>query len=199
MVTEYRAQILINETGKKFTAEFPQGVNSAIQYGDGIKAHAVYLSQYQLLPYKRIEEYFSDQLNIPISAGTLFNFNQKASDLIEKTGAENQIKAALRASPVLHVDETGANINGKRRWLHCASSLTWTYFHAHDKRGKEAMDAAEILPCFTGILYDDHWKPYYRYILCEHSLCNAVRSRPIDANVCKFLELGKCVCMSKSP
>jgi transposase len=47
MVTEYRAQILLNETGKKFTAEFPQGVNGAIQYGDGIKAHAVYLSQYQ--------------------------------------------------------------------------------------------------------------------------------------------------------
>jgi transposase len=180
MVTEYRAQILINETGKKFTAEFPQGVNSAIQYGDGIKAHAVYLSQYQLLPYKRIEEYFSDQLNIPISAGALFNFNQKASDLIEKTGAENQIKAALRASPVLHVDETGVNINGKRRWLHCASSLTWTYFHAHDKRGKEAMDAAEILPCFTGILCHDHWKPYYRYILCEHSLCNAHHLRELE-------------------
>jgi transposase len=47
MVTEYRAQILLNETGKKFTAGFPQCVNGAIQYGDGIKAHAVFLSQYQ--------------------------------------------------------------------------------------------------------------------------------------------------------
>jgi transposase len=77
-----------------------------------------------LLPYKRIEEYFSDQLNILTSAGTLFNFNQKASNLIEQIGAADQIKAALRATPVLHVDETGVNINGKRRWLHCASSLT---------------------------------------------------------------------------
>jgi uncharacterized protein YPO0396 len=31
----------------------------------------------------------------PTSAGTLFNFNQKASNLIEQIGAADQIKAAL--------------------------------------------------------------------------------------------------------
>jgi hypothetical protein len=49
-----------------------------------------------------------------MNAVTLFNFNQKESNLVEQTAAANQIKAALRASPVLHVDETGVNINGKR-------------------------------------------------------------------------------------
>lgn len=63
----------MNEQGKRFVGEFPQGVNSPIQYGVGVKAHAVYLSQYQLLPYNRIEEYFSDQLGIPISADSLMN------------------------------------------------------------------------------------------------------------------------------
>ncbi len=76
MVTEYQAQILENAQGKRFVGKFPEGINSPIQYGASIKAHAVYLSQYQLLPYKRIEEYFADQLNIPLSAGSLFNFNQ---------------------------------------------------------------------------------------------------------------------------
>lgn len=33
------------------------------------------MSQYQLVPYKRIEEYFRDQVKISISAGTGFNFN----------------------------------------------------------------------------------------------------------------------------
>jgi hypothetical protein len=33
------------------------------------------VSQYQLLPYKRIEEYFTDQLGIPLSSGTLVRFN----------------------------------------------------------------------------------------------------------------------------
>jgi transposase len=50
MVTEYQAQILEDEQGKRFVADFPDGVNSAVQYGNGVKAHALYLSQYHLLP-----------------------------------------------------------------------------------------------------------------------------------------------------
>ncbi|MCH9698522.1 MAG: hypothetical protein K0U68_10490 [Gammaproteobacteria bacterium] len=71
VVTEYRAQILEDATGKRFVAPFPAGVNKAVQYGDRLKAHAVYLSQYQLLSYQRIQDYFADQLQIPISQGSL--------------------------------------------------------------------------------------------------------------------------------
>jgi len=72
IVTEYQAQILENAQGKRFVAPFPEGVTKAVQYGNQIKAHAVYLSQYQLLPYKRIQEYFADQLQMPISEGSLY-------------------------------------------------------------------------------------------------------------------------------
>jgi transposase len=61
VVTEYQPQILENALGQRFVAPFPQDVNSRLQYGNGLKAHAVYLSQYQLLPYERIREYFTDQ------------------------------------------------------------------------------------------------------------------------------------------
>ncbi len=44
VVTEYQAQRLINEQGKYFVAPFPKKVSKAVQYGDEIKAHAVYLS-----------------------------------------------------------------------------------------------------------------------------------------------------------
>ena len=78
LVTEYQAQILENDQGKRFTAPFPKGVTKAVQYGNQLKAHAVYLSQYQLLPYKRIQEYFTDQLQMPLSEGSLYSFNQRA-------------------------------------------------------------------------------------------------------------------------
>ena len=83
VVTEYQAQILENESGKRFVASFPEGVNSRIQYGNGLKAHAVYLSQYQLLPYDRIREYFTDQLGISLSSGSLYNFINSAYDKLE--------------------------------------------------------------------------------------------------------------------
>ena len=178
VVTEYQAQILVDEFGKRFIAPFPEGVNSRIQYGDGLKAHAVYLSQYQLLPYERIREYFTDQLNIPLSSGSLYNFINTAYVKLEETNALDMIKANLVDESVLHTDETGININGKRQWLHNASSLKWTYLSAHEKRGHDAMDAIDILPHFNGVMCHDHWKPYYRYN-CQHALCNAHHLREL--------------------
>ncbi len=83
IVTEYRAEILVDENGQRFVAPFPEHVTKAVQYGNGVKAHAVYLSQYQLIPYQRVQEYFQDQLNLPISAGSIYNFNQQAFALSE--------------------------------------------------------------------------------------------------------------------
>jgi hypothetical protein len=66
-VTEYRAQILEDANGKRYTAPFPEGISRPVQYGYGInvKVNSVYMSQYQLVQYKRIEEYFQDQVKIP--------------------------------------------------------------------------------------------------------------------------------------
>jgi transposase len=178
IVTEYQAQILENEAGKRFTAPFPDGVNSRIQYGNGVKAHAVYLSQYQLLPYERIREYFTDQLDIPLSSGSLYNFINSAYSKLEALNVGDLIKANLQKEKVLHADETGININGTRQWLHNASSLKWTYLSAHEKRGQDALNSIGILPHFEGVLCHDHWKPYYRYN-CLHSLCNAHHLREL--------------------
>lgn len=98
IITEYRAQILEDETGNRYVAAFPKGVSRPIQYGQSIKSHAVYLSQFQLIPYKRVADYFINEASIPISVGSLFNFNQEAYDLLEEfdTLAKQQlIKAAL--------------------------------------------------------------------------------------------------------
>jgi transposase len=59
VVTEYRAQVLEDENGNRYVAPFPDGVTKAVQYGTGLKAHAVYLSQFQLIPYNRIRDYFA--------------------------------------------------------------------------------------------------------------------------------------------
>ncbi|MFA5824271.1 MAG: IS66 family transposase [Thermodesulfovibrionales bacterium] len=178
IVTEYRAQILEDEKGNRFTAPFPSQVTKAVQYGNGVKVQAVYLSQFQLLPYQRVQDYFKEQIGLPISTGSVFNFNQQAFNLL----AEFELKliAKLIASPLVHTDETGINIDGKRQWLHCASNDRLTLFYAHAKRGIEAMDAKGVLPLFEGILCHDHWKPYYHYTGCLHALCNAHHLRELE-------------------
>ena len=78
VVTEYRAQVLVNENGERFVAEFPEGVTRSIKYGASVKANAVYMSMFQLIPYERIQTHFAELFEIPISAGTVYNFNRDA-------------------------------------------------------------------------------------------------------------------------
>lgn len=176
-VTEYRAEILQDAKGNQFVAEFPADVTRPVQYGNSVKAQAVYMSQQQLLPYDRIRDYFSDQCGIPISPGSVFNFNKAAFGLLDRF--ETMATRQLIAQGVLNVDETGINVNGKLLWLHCVSSETWTRYFPHSKRGGDAMKAMGILENFRGILCHDHWKPYFTF-KCLHSLCNAHHLRELE-------------------
>lgn len=176
MVIEYRAEVLKNEYGKRFVAKFPSQVKNDVQYGSEVKQAAVYMSQFQLLPYARIQDQFAEQMNLPVSSGSLFNFNKEAYNLLESFDAI--AKRKLSTSNLIHVDETGINVNNKRTWLHSASNEKWTYFFPHCKRGSEAMDEIDILPHFKGVMCHDHWKPYFKYD-CSHSLCNAHHLREL--------------------
>jgi len=176
-VTEYRAQVLEDGKGNRFVADFPEGVNRPVQYGFGLKTNAVYMSQFQLLPYDRIRDHFQDQIHLPVSAGSVFNFNKEAYRRLEPF--QRWATAELANAQLMHADETGINIGGKRHWLHSASNQALTWFYPHAKRGTEAMDEIGILPFFKGVLCHDHWQPYYRY-KCIHALCNAHHLRELE-------------------
>jgi len=177
-VTEYRAQVLEDDLGNRYVATFPEDLTRPAQYGDQVKTHAVYLSQFQLMPYERIRDHFQDQIQLPVSTGSIFNFNQQAYQRLEPF--EKWVKNQLAHAIALHVDETSINIDGQRHWLHCACSDLLTWLEPHAKRGAEAMDDIGILPAFNGVLCHDHWKPYYQYIACLHALCNAHHLRELE-------------------
>ena len=101
LVTEYQAEILEDANGRQCVATFPEGVTQSVQYGNTAKAHAVYLSQFQLLPYERIREYFADQLGLPLSAGTLVNFNRQVYDKLDDF--DSMARQKLTESALLHV------------------------------------------------------------------------------------------------
>ena len=177
VVIEYRAQVLEDQQGRRFVAPFPEGVTRPIQYGVGVKVNAVYMSQYQLVPYNRIEDHFLDQMQMPISAGSVFNFNQEAYERLELF--DRWVRTQLTLSSLIHGDETGINIGGKRNWLHNASNTKFTYFYPHSKRGCDALNEVGILPFFRGVLCHDHWKPYFQYGV-SHALCNAHHLRELE-------------------
>lgn len=184
-VTQYNAEVWIDERGKKYTATFPEGVTQQTQYGNSVKSHAVYLSTYQLLPTKRISEYFGDKFGFPISEGSICNWNREAGKILRELKFPELLKEKLIESEYLNLDETGQKIGTKTRWLHNASNKEWTYLFSHPKRGKQAMDEMGILEKYGGVMIHDHWKPYYGYEGKTHSLCNAHHLRELQGVIDK--------------
>jgi transposase len=179
LVTEYQAEVFKNEKGDTFVAEFPEGVTELAQYGVGVKATSVYLSQYQLIPQARVQDLLGTQYGLPITKGSVNNFNILAGKTLRDWDFKGWLNSQLVVSSVVHADETGTNINGVRYWIHCLCNESLTYFHVDHKRGQEAMERMGVLAHFKGQLVHDHWKPYFLY-LCIHVLCNAHHLRELE-------------------
>lgn len=111
-------------------------------------------------------------MHIPVSEGSIFNFNKQAFDA--PAGFEDLVKEKLTNAAVVHTDDTCINMGSKRHGLECVSNDFWTLYYPHEKRGTDAFFYdIWALPGFKGILIHDHWKPYYK-LDCGHALCNAI-------------------------
>ncbi len=170
LVTEHQAEIKQCSCGHVNRAVFPAAVKSRVQYGTNIKSLVVYMQDYQLLPYKRMEAFVADLFGHKMSSGTFCNFRKEAFEAL--SGFEEGLKAALAKAKVAGFDETGLRVETKGMWLHSCSTSQQTYYEVHARRGREAMDAIGVLPEFKGVAVHDFWKPYYQYD-CDHALCAA--------------------------
>lgn len=149
-------------------APFPAGVNAPVQYGPRVSALAVYLMIQQLLPRRRTKEVLEDLLGVAVSEGTLTTLLKRAAGHL--LPIEEQMKAALSRAKVIHQDETGLYVLGKRIWLHVTCTRSLTHYQVHDSRGHQALDDIGILANFHGTSVHDAWAAYFRYE-CTQSLC----------------------------
>jgi len=171
VVTEHQVEVLTCPRCQHQNAgSFPSGVQAPAQYGPGVQALAVYLSQYQLLPMERIGEVFLDLLSCRLSEGTVATWIQEAARTLGPTMLV--LKRLLLAQKLDHVDETGGRVKGLLHWFHVSATRWLTLYHWHRQRGRSAMDAIGILPEYTGRAIHDRLSSYDHY-RCAHSVCGA--------------------------
>lgn len=176
-VVEHRAEVKeCPACGERTQGEFPPEVTCSVQYGPRIQAAGVYLMEYQLVPQERTGQLLEDLFGGAPSEGTLNAAVQRCAAGLVAT--EETVKEQLRGAPVVHFDETGFYVQGKRYWLHSASTQGSTHYGWHTKRGKEASDDMGVLPRFDGRAVHDGWSPYFQYG-CDHALCNAHHLREL--------------------
>ncbi len=178
-VTEYQVEIkhCLN-CQQEVKASFPENITAPVQYGSRLKAQAVYLNQYQLIPWARTCEVFGDLYNHQPTEAFLQESLQSCHEQIMPS-LEN-IKEILKTEKVAHFDETGMRVIGKLHWVHVASTSQLTYYDVHERRGQIAMREIGILPQFTGRAIHDHFKSYLQFTHCLHGYCNAHHLRELQ-------------------
>lgn len=160
-VTEYQAEVKLCPLCRQISkGHFPDNIKAPVQYGTSVFSRIVYLNQYQLLPVARTAESMNDLFCCPVSPTTIGRAAKVCSHKLFKF--EYRLKAALRQSDVMGVDETGININGENHWVHVARTEHLTHLAFHTKRERTAFEEIGIINEFSGVLVRDGFTAYQK-------------------------------------
>ena len=175
VVTEHQATIYRCTLCRGVTkAAFPEAIVSPTQYGERIRAAAIYLNVQQLIPEDRVAQTMSDLFTAAAicPASIVAWVGKKARELrpVYQTIGQRVAEATVR-----HLDETGYRIAGKLHWLHTTSSLLFTFYRAGEKRGDIPRDLQ------GGVVVHDHFMPYRGMERVDHAFCNAHILRELQA------------------
>jgi transposase len=186
-VTEHRAEVKVCPgCGQQVKGPFPEGVTQPVQYGPRLKAQAVYLNNYQLIPLARTCALFEDFYGHAPSEAFVLAAN---ADFVKRAAPSlARIKQQLVAADVAHFDESGVRVEGRLNWLHVASTENLTYYAVHPKRGQDGMRVIDILPAFRGRAVHDGWASYQVFEDCRHALCNAHHLRDLQFVVDQYAQ-----------
>lgn len=167
--TEYQTFSKVCRCGCKTVSNFPQGVNTAIRYGENIESLIGYFHARQYLPFARMQEVFTDVFNINISEGGIHYLLNRFADKVSPV--YQIIKQRVANSEVVGADETGVKINGDKHWF-------WTWqtpkltFITHSKNRKAETVKTHFSEGFpNSTLVHDGWKPQLNTPAKNHQSC----------------------------
>ena len=119
-------------------------------------AAALYKEDYAL-PYAKIAQLFDQNCGLKISAGGLAQGLQRLSERFQ--GELNALRAAIRASPFAHVDETGWRVDGVNHYLWVFTDKIHTLYRIDRSRGSK-IPQEELGEDYGGTVISDFYSAY---------------------------------------
>jgi hypothetical protein len=114
---------------------------------------------------------------LPLSEGSCLSYRKLAHKSL--ASHEAHVKDALHQSAVVHVDETGPQVKGKKNWVHVLCNEKLTFYGINGRRASKAHQALGILDRYGGLMVHDGWCTYRKYTGASHALCNAHHLREL--------------------
>ena len=127
------------------------------QFGVNVLAETA-LNRFEYrLPYRKIADRFEQLYDLDMSGGSAWHATERVARA--GRGEYEQIRTALREADVVHVDETGMNLDGEQAWIWTFRSEEHTLFAVRESRGSSV--PREVLgEDFAGTIVCDGWTAY---------------------------------------
>ena len=157
---------------KEYLPKFPSNVKSIINYDEGIKTLAVYLSSYCNMPNQKVTELLGllSDGKIKMCQGTVVDtmkqFNKRSKPSIEK------IKRVILKSPVINEDETPITVNGKIMSSIGVFTKEVSLVDAFKNRKLESFEEMGILDRYIGTVCHDHNNIHESFVQSKQAECN---------------------------
>lgn len=152
-VTEYRLAVYEDAEGFRYTPDCPE-LNGPI-FGPRLLANIGWLKSVAHCSYSTIEMWMEDVLQVPVSRGYLAKLCTQTISQSLATSYD-ELVAAIPHQKQLGSDETSIKDNGKKHWIWCITSASFSVFHIAASRSREVLEQL-VGPEFTGHLNFDYF------------------------------------------
>ena len=157
--------------GHRMESAFPAGVAAKVQYGANIESLVGYLHARQYLPYKRMQEFFTDVMGLPVSVGGI---NYILKRLVQKaTPHYGQIKKRITQAVFIGTDETGIKVNGQKDWMWTWQNDDLTFITHSDNRGFKTIEDNFYGGLPNTVLQHDRFACHFKCEATHHQICMA--------------------------
>lgn len=141
-------------------------------FGPNVQTHVTLLKYDDRLPLRKVANALQRHYGVDLSNVAVMNITEQVGAALQPSYAA--FVARLRHAPVVHVDETGIHVDGKKWWIWVFVTTTETVFVIRPSRGGNV--PREILGAgFAGKVVCDGWNAYYQFQTVQRCWAHLLR------------------------
>lgn len=156
-VTEYKIAHYICPCCQKEVVGTDSGCPNEGMFGNNTIAQVALLKYGDRLPHRKIRDTLKRIYGLAISPATILDLTRRAADAVQSE--YDIILNRIRNAPVLYIDETSIEVQGKNHWIWVFTTQAETFFVIRKGRGMKVL--LEVLTRrFKGTIVCDGWRSY---------------------------------------
>jgi transposase len=168
--------VACEQCGEQTAGTYPAGLEPRRTFGPGVEALLSYLHERHHVGYERLVELSQDVFGLAISQGGVENALRRLVERARPT--YSAIREAVRGSPVINSDETGARVAGRTQWQWTFQTPEASYHLIAPSRGGEVI-AAFLDGAEPEVWGSDLWAPRLLTPAGEHQICLSHQERDL--------------------